>query len=590
MNPILLSVGVGPVQGFIARARKMRDLWFSSFVLSEIAKAAAQSIVEGAETQGGEAELVLPAPLADACLPEVVSNKILAVLSDVPDLPSLIKDVKTAAANRWQEFAQEAKREAEVIGIDQELWEEQVNDLPEVYAAWVPMFPGESFADARQRVERLLAGRKALRDFRPSKGRTGWVKSSLDGANESVWSNGGRSGNLRNEPLDAVGVVKRFGGGREAATFPTVVHMAISPWLRGTVVGSTSGRELLATIRNICKQHGQHAVNTERFPFLRDFPYDPSFLSPQGLERLIKNKQVEFEEDVVLSLREKVKKLFKIRKEPYSYYAILAADGDRMGEALSRIRDLSAQRQFSVALSNFSSEAKKIIHRNLGIPIYTGGDDVLAFLPEDRYLGAARELHDAFHQFLSPVESQGIQPSLSVGVAVVHQLEPLEDALELGRRAEKKAKDPDRNGFAVTVMTRSGGEDQTVRIRWDDRPDERLHLWSDSFLNGRLPSGLPYQLRELAWDYSHWNPEPTPEMLAADLGRFMKKKGIEDSSIQEKILDLFLWGALPGKGPKERVLEIARELIIARHLAGALSAAALQEHIFSGGEQVVSQS
>ena len=41
MNKYVLIVSVGPVQGFIASARRSRDLWCGSWLLSEIAKAVA---------------------------------------------------------------------------------------------------------------------------------------------------------------------------------------------------------------------------------------------------------------------------------------------------------------------------------------------------------------------------------------------------------------------------------------------------------------------------------------------------------------------------------------------------------------------
>src|SRR5437763_8802454 len=40
----LMVIGVGPVQEFIASARRSRDLWFGSWLLSEISKAAAKTI------------------------------------------------------------------------------------------------------------------------------------------------------------------------------------------------------------------------------------------------------------------------------------------------------------------------------------------------------------------------------------------------------------------------------------------------------------------------------------------------------------------------------------------------------------------
>lgn len=56
MTSHLLALTVGPVQDFIAAARRTRDLWFRSHLLSEISKAAAKSLRD----QGGK--LIFPAP------------------------------------------------------------------------------------------------------------------------------------------------------------------------------------------------------------------------------------------------------------------------------------------------------------------------------------------------------------------------------------------------------------------------------------------------------------------------------------------------------------------------------------------------
>ena len=40
----LIEIAVGPVQEFIASARKLRDLWFGSTLLSELSKCVAKSM------------------------------------------------------------------------------------------------------------------------------------------------------------------------------------------------------------------------------------------------------------------------------------------------------------------------------------------------------------------------------------------------------------------------------------------------------------------------------------------------------------------------------------------------------------------
>src|SRR5437016_2992527 len=79
----LLSISIGPVQDFIATARRSRDLWFGSWLLSELSKAAALAIVQNS---GGDLEsLVFPAPASiNALSPNdntlSVANKIVGAI------------------------------------------------------------------------------------------------------------------------------------------------------------------------------------------------------------------------------------------------------------------------------------------------------------------------------------------------------------------------------------------------------------------------------------------------------------------------------------------------------------------------------
>jgi CRISPR-associated protein Cmr2 len=56
----LMIISLGPVQEFIASARRSRDLWFGSWLLSELSKAAACKVV--LEHDGDIEALVFPKP------------------------------------------------------------------------------------------------------------------------------------------------------------------------------------------------------------------------------------------------------------------------------------------------------------------------------------------------------------------------------------------------------------------------------------------------------------------------------------------------------------------------------------------------
>ena len=169
----LLAISVGPVQEFIAAARRTRDLWFGSYLLSEISRAVAMAI----ENQGGQ--LIFPTS-SDA---ENVANVILAELG-ATDPKEVAAKAREAAQKRWLEFAEDARREASGV-IRTNIWDDQVADVIEFYAAWVPR--SDDYQHDRARVMRLLAGRKNCRDFKqPEFNDTGLPKSSLDGQRPTV--------------------------------------------------------------------------------------------------------------------------------------------------------------------------------------------------------------------------------------------------------------------------------------------------------------------------------------------------------------------------------------------------------------------
>src|SRR6266705_2867854 len=95
----LFLVSIGPVQDFIASARRTRDLAFGSWFLSELSRAAARAIVD----QNGLESLIFPAPASIDMLDPyrrdfLVANKLIALMPQDPQ--NLSKDVREAVMTR----------------------------------------------------------------------------------------------------------------------------------------------------------------------------------------------------------------------------------------------------------------------------------------------------------------------------------------------------------------------------------------------------------------------------------------------------------------------------------------------------------
>ena len=180
----LFLVSIGPVQTFIASARRTRDLWFGSWFLSELSKAAAHEIVSNRPGN----RLIFPAP-SNEQLQELlkegselnVANKIVALIDEPPE--QLGKDVYGAIKKRLE--AVKVLAFPKNLAFDQTTAQKQINDLIEYF--WVALpFENAEYVTVRRNLEALLAARKNTRDFKPVDWGSDALKSSLDGELESV--------------------------------------------------------------------------------------------------------------------------------------------------------------------------------------------------------------------------------------------------------------------------------------------------------------------------------------------------------------------------------------------------------------------
>jgi CRISPR-associated protein Cmr2 len=649
MNRCLLQIAIGPVQDFIAAARRTRDLWFGSALLSEISKAAAKAVKD----TGGELIFPFSDNLAGDLAPMSsfnVANVILVDTRDENQAKALSAAAREAAQTQWGKFVDDAYKTLKGF-IDQAAWDYQKEDVIEFYSAWYPYEENndKSYTIARKEVARLLAARKSLRDFKVWKGKPGIPKSSLDGLRESVLLKDSPDSDanldIRNirikqgEALDVVGCVKRTGGGRasgERASFPSVTRIALDPWIRRFQENekSETKRSLLSALREQCEvlvnRNALSKIDSS-FCSYDMFPYEGPALLPQRYhdfeEGLVESALADVQKTTSI-MREIMQKLSPKPLEPY--LAVLAADGDKMGQAISKLKSPADHQEFSKTLSKFAGKARKIVQESHGSCVYTGGDDVLAFLPLDTVVNCARRLHDAFSNlWKKEAEKKEIKwglseaPTLSVGIAIGHALEDLEDLLRFGREAEKLAKkgfpndnnsNKERNALAITVHARGNseiavreqwnlshnvlqGEDSTPRVdvpaqgadgasnnapqEGEPTPlaslplDERLKVWVGYFYERKIPSKFPYELREAVKFYQGWTSGEAPadtmraEAMGADAVRIFRRKNSQsdETRLNEKErrkIEEYLCASV--KGPHESLERLANELLIAQWL------------------------
>lgn len=593
MTDHVLIVSLGPVQGFIAAARRSRDLWSGSWLLSEISKAAALAL------QNTGAHLIFPAPGSDLTPGSdfSVGNKVQAVVS--ADRDDVVRNTAQAAAHaarmRFIELAQMARsRLPSGSALRNDVWQSQLDDYVESFAAWATV--GEAgYAEAVRLAANALAARKATRDFAPSARSSGEApffglpKSSLDGARETVLPEGRLAARTRlrlglsgSEQLDCAGIIKRLAGDIEQ--FTPLTRIAAHSWMEGlsreAVDRLNSAYEPLVRAGAATRVRGN-----ARFALL---PFDGQFLYPSRLDAALVEAHGDEELSVLLqALRNELKPLWRQHGEPCPYFVILIADGDRMGALLNEVSSLEHHVRITEALSAFAGEVARRVREFDGHAVYAGGDDVFAFLPLHSALACADALQQDFARALQSVaEELGARnrPTLSIGLGIGHMLEPLSELRALASRAEKHAKgdllahEQRRNALAIILRTRANSE-TLVRLRWDDS-DARsdFSTWLTCYVPPAqreqgcatpktfvLPSRMAYDTRAVhqRTEFALHGDAPQLGIAMAEFARLLMRARTD----QGGALDSDLKERLQASAERHGLEQLADQLLVARWLS-----------------------
>jgi CRISPR-associated protein Cmr2 len=193
-----------------------------------------------------------------------------------------------------------------------------------------------------------------------------------------------------------------------------------------------------------------------------------------------------------------------------------------------------------MALAKFAGGARRVVNAHNGVLVYAGGDDVVAFVPKDRCLDSALALHDLFDQMMiAALPAQSTRPTLSIGVAIVHFMEPLEDLLAYGRDAGRHAKrprlenvnQPERNALAVHVVKRGGGP-IAMRMNWEQNPVAHLKRLASLLQNGSVSGSVAYDMHQVVPLYERWPVDTVRDVIQRDVLNIMSgKRSIGESGM-----------------------------------------------------------
>jgi len=459
-NTSLLHFSLGPVQGFVAQARRTRDLWAGSYLLSWLSGHAMNALVSKANEQSASVKFILPSveqdPLFQSIQGKIVPDREAAqgtkemLAATTGSLPNRFMAqvpqgfdgniCKEEIATHWENVSNAV---LELINLhnspietgEKSIWTRQHNSLWE--CTWAigenaslidqrknmrihipPHEPGEKCTVCGERQELSGLGsqarlsRKDINDW--------WRKNIYD--NRKIHNLDLRDG----ERLCAICITKRL--------FPLVAKQAIG-WEVPRNYQSTLFMSAVDWLCEVLKQAGEDQgireaakalsdsvpkpiiYKAEKRTYIKDLEesYDKSGLtdSPKLIdqdggifyESTIQGYKIEHLND---EIRQKMSaKLKKLQQDmgkhnprmakASPFYALLLMDGDGMGALLSQYTQENQRQDISSALAQFTSNVPLIIYDNNGRLIYAGGDDVFALLPISKAIDCANACRTAYH-------------------------------------------------------------------------------------------------------------------------------------------------------------------------------------------------
>lgn len=159
------------------------------------------------------------------------------------------------------------------------------------------------------------------------------------------------------------------------------------------------------------------------------------------------------------------------------YYALLMFDGDDMGKWISGaylkedVNLESFHNNMSKSLGDYSVAVGKIFEKYNGLIVYAAGDDNCGFVNLKHLFDLLIELKKEFPHFeeleKNSLINNNMKSTLSCGVCIAHYKEPLTRVIEKTRQMERLAKDvPNKDAVAIAVLKKSGDIEKTV-FKWN---------------------------------------------------------------------------------------------------------------------------
>ncbi|WP_029522371.1 type III-B CRISPR-associated protein Cas10/Cmr2 [Persephonella sp. KM09-Lau-8] len=496
---------ITPVQSFISQARKTRDLFAGSQILSELTKEA----VGLAKKKG--AEIIIPSGDLDKA--HSISNKFVAIFENIKeeDLEIIGKDIEFRTLLHWKnkiahETLRNIKGNKQSKPKNEKEFSLKFNDhITKYFNIYWLFYPIEnnSYENAYKEAEKYLGAIKNVRCFEQFDTEENHRKCSICGERDAIVyreikfkKDGGTEPAFAyknslllpnnpliesNEGLCGVCFVKRFYVKNEDS--------------KSHITKKSSNKSAFPSTAKIAFLNVENRASDilkeklEKYKD-KDFLKQENFFNEQLYyeENLTKKyfKDQGLDESKLFEAKSKLQEIYQLAKKekiPITrYYALIKFDGDSMGKWLSGeyLKDKSQLKDFHKALSynllKFAEHSRKYLDGELdgiqkGKTVYAGGDDFLGFINLKYLFEVLEYFRKAFDDLVNCslvcYKKENKNLTFSAGIVIAHYKDPLSLVLDWVNKLEEEAKSLDeKNAFGIAVLKRSG-EIRKAIYKWD---------------------------------------------------------------------------------------------------------------------------
>jgi CRISPR-associated protein Cmr2 len=499
MSNYLFALTITPVQSFITQARKTKDLFAGSEILSKL--------IEKALEQVEKKDIIFPHDT------KIVSNKFVISLHNKTE-----KEVEALGAKLKNCIN---KTCINLMFEHTKLYDNFYENFFQVF--WVAVELANDYQQSYKRLEQSLGAIKNLRVFEQEK-QEGARKCSLCGERNGAFYKyrvdekgkqivpkyiskkaiALRDNNIQdidinqikdNETLCSICFTKRF----YQEDFPSLAKITLLDWLN-----NVDYEDLKENLKNFDEEL-----------FFEDN------LNDKYLEK------VEVDKKAIIKIKSFIKDKKLDTKEQKKYYALIQFDIDSLGKTLSDL-DKERQKRLSQLLAEFAKESKKIVDK-AGQTIYAGGDDFLGFVNLSYLFEVIIDVQKAFGK---TVKKEFSNLTYSTSIVIAHYKAPLHKVLDYSREllAQTKNYFDKKNGVGIIVLSDSAINAKTI-CKYNDLTllkemrDKKIGM----NLHYKLNSVFNFLDRMSLDDYLTYK-----QMIKTEIKRLLKK---EEKEFNQEIYD-----------------------------------------------------